>query len=44
MGIAASADFRKGRFPERSHLMETEAPLLDEVVRSLGSAPAGNNG
>ena len=29
------ADVHAGRFPERSHLVEMEAPLLDEVVRSL---------
>ena len=32
------ADVREGRFPERSHLVEMEAPLLDEVVRVLGGA------
>jgi 3-methyl-2-oxobutanoate hydroxymethyltransferase len=31
------ADVQKGRFPERGHLVEMDAPLLDEVVRSLGS-------
>lgn len=30
------ADIHEGRFPERSHLVEMEAPLLDEVVRSIG--------
>ena len=34
------ADVREGRFPERSHLVEMEAPLLDEVVRVLGGTPA----
>ena len=29
------ADVHAGRFPERSHLVEMEALLLDEVVRSL---------
>ena len=36
------ADVQEGRFPERSHLVEMEAPLLDEVVRSLGGAPSAN--
>src|SRR6266480_1283667 len=30
------ADVQEGRFPERSHLVEMEAPLLDEVVREIG--------
>jgi len=30
------ADVHEGRFPERSHLVEMEAPLLDEAVRSIG--------
>jgi len=30
------ADVQEGRFPERSHLVEMEAPLLDEAVRSIG--------
>ena len=30
------ADVQGGRFPERGHLVEMEAPLLDEVVRSIG--------
>ena len=34
------ADVREGRFPGRGHLVEMEAPLLDEVVRALGGAPA----
>ncbi len=29
------ADVNEGRFPERGHLVEMEAPLLDEVVRSI---------
>ncbi len=33
------ADVHAGRFPERSHLVEMEAPLLAEVVRELGGAP-----
>jgi 3-methyl-2-oxobutanoate hydroxymethyltransferase len=31
------ADVKEGRFPERSNLVEMEAPLLDEVVRSITS-------
>ena len=38
------ADVREGRFPERSHLVEMEAPLLDEVVRVLGGAPPNKPG
>ncbi len=34
------ADVNEGRFPERCHLVEMEAPLLDEVVRSIGGAPS----
>ena len=30
------ADVHQARFPERCHLVEMEAPLLDEMVRSLG--------
>jgi 3-methyl-2-oxobutanoate hydroxymethyltransferase len=30
------ADVQENRFPERSHLLEMEAPLLDEVRRALG--------
>jgi 3-methyl-2-oxobutanoate hydroxymethyltransferase len=30
------ADVNDGRFPERGHLVELEAPLLDEVVRLIG--------
>ena len=29
------ADVKEGRFPERSHLVEMDAQLLDEVVRSI---------
>src|SRR5216110_3489189 len=29
------ADVKEGRFPERCHLVEMEAQLLDEVVRSI---------
>ena len=29
-------DVQEGRFPERGHLVEMEAPLFDEVVRSVG--------
>ena len=36
------ADVQEGRFPERSHLVEMEAPFLDEVVRSIGSASSNN--
>ena len=32
------ADVREGRFPERNHLVEMEAPLLEEVVRDIGGA------
>ena len=32
------ADVQEGRFPERCHLVEMEAPFLDEVVRSIGGA------
>ena len=34
------ADVHADRFPERGHLVEIEAPLLDEVVRSLERPPA----
>jgi 3-methyl-2-oxobutanoate hydroxymethyltransferase len=30
------ADVNEGRFPERGHLVEMEAPFLDEVVRTIG--------
>ncbi len=33
------ADVGEGRFPERAHLVEMEAPVFDEVVRALGGAP-----
>ena len=33
------ADVQAGHFPERSHLVEMEAPFLDEVVRSIGGTP-----
>lgn len=33
------ADVNEGRFPERRNLVEMEASLLDEVVRSIGAAP-----
>ena len=36
------AGVHEGRFPERSHLVEMEAPLLDEVVRSISGAPSDN--
>src|SRR5688572_24450355 len=32
------ADVQQDRFPERGHLVEMEAALLDEVVRSVGDA------
>jgi hypothetical protein len=32
----------EGRFPEREHLVEMDAPFLDEVVRSLGKAAPSN--
>ena len=31
-------DVQQGRFPERSHLVEMEVPLLEEVARSVGGA------
>ena len=34
------ADVQEGRFPERSHLVEMEAALLDEVVRAIGGSPS----
>ena len=34
------ADVNAGRFPERSHLVEMDARLLDEVVKSLGNTSA----
>ena len=36
------ADVHAGRFPERGHLVEMEAPFLDEVVRAIGGAPANH--
>jgi 3-methyl-2-oxobutanoate hydroxymethyltransferase len=32
------ADVNEGRFPERGHLVEMDAPLLDEVARSISGA------
>ena len=32
------ADVQQGRFPERSHLVEMDVPLLGEVVRAIGGA------
>jgi 3-methyl-2-oxobutanoate hydroxymethyltransferase len=34
------ADVKDGRFPEPRHLVEMEAPLLDEVVREIGGPAA----
>ena len=34
-------DVNEGRFPARSHLVEMDAPALEEVVRVIGSAPPG---
>ncbi len=33
------ADVQDGRFPERSHLVEMDAPLLDEVARTIAAPP-----
>ena len=33
-------DVREGRFPEPSHLVEMDEPLIDEVMRSIGRAPS----
>jgi len=33
------ADVHEGRFPQRSHLVEMEAALLEEVTRSLAAPP-----
>lgn len=33
----------EGRFPKRGHLVEMEAPFLDEVVRSIRGVPASKN-
>jgi 3-methyl-2-oxobutanoate hydroxymethyltransferase len=38
------ADVREGRFPGRNHLVEMDAKLLDEVVKSLGDPSAEKNG
>ncbi len=35
-----AADVQEGRFPERSHLVEMEASLLDEVVQEIGRGPS----
>ncbi len=32
------ADVKEGRFPERSHLVEMDGTLLEEVTRTLGGA------
>jgi len=39
-----SADVQDGRFPDRGHLVEMEASLLDEVVRSLGASSSEKKG
>ena len=36
------ADVQEGRFPERSHLVEMEAPFLDEVVRAISGTSSSN--
>ena len=36
------ADVHEGHFPERCLLVEMEAPFLDEVVRSIDSAPSNH--
>jgi len=33
------ADVHEGRFPERGQLVEMDAPILDEVVSSIGGMP-----
>jgi 3-methyl-2-oxobutanoate hydroxymethyltransferase len=33
------ADVQQGRFPERGHLVEMEAPLLDELVHAISGMP-----
>ncbi|MEP6671954.1 MAG: 3-methyl-2-oxobutanoate hydroxymethyltransferase, partial [Chthoniobacter sp.] len=38
------ADVNEGRFPERSHLVEMEAPALDEVVRAIGGPATDKKG
>ena len=35
------ADVKEGRFPERCHLVEMDAQLLDELVRSIPARDAG---
>ncbi len=35
-------DVQEGRFPESGHLVDMEAPLLDEVVRAIGGTPSTN--
>jgi len=35
------ADVHESRFPERGHLVEMEAPLLGEVMRSVGTPAPG---
>ena len=37
------ADVHAGRFPARSHLVEMEGSLIDEVVRSTGGAAPNNH-
>ncbi len=37
------ADVQEGRFPERGHLVEMEAPFFDEVVRSIGRTTSTND-
>ena len=39
-----AADVQGGRFPERSHMVEMEAPLLDELERAIGGVPPNNQG
>jgi len=36
------ADVKEGRFPERCHLVEMEASMLDEVKRSIDGTPEAN--
>lgn len=38
------ADVEAGRFPERCHLVEMEAPRLEEVVRSIGGGRSNEKG
>jgi 3-methyl-2-oxobutanoate hydroxymethyltransferase len=35
-------DVNEGRFTERGHLVEMEAPLFDEVVWAIGGTPPRN--